>query len=61
MRRRKPVAEATPPVAPMLEVIAAVPGMRGVMLTFEDFVIGMEQFGQRIQPPVKNRARALAA
>ena len=26
----------------------AVPGVRGVMLTFDDFVIGMEQFGTRI-------------
>ncbi len=25
-------------------------GWRGVMLTFDDFVIGVEQFGQRIQP-----------
>ena len=27
-----------------------VPGVRGVMLTFDDFVIGMEQFGTRIMP-----------
>jgi pyrimidine oxygenase len=32
-----------------------------VMLTFDDFVIGMEQFGQRIQPLMRSRAEALAA
>jgi len=41
--------------------MATVPGVRGVMLTFDDFVIGMEQFGQRIQPLMKCRAAALAA
>lgn len=32
-----------------------------MMLTFADFVIGMEQFGQRIQPLMQRRAKALAA
>ena len=27
-----------------------------VMLTFDDFVIGMEQFGTRIQPLMRSRA-----
>ena len=32
------------------------------MLTFDDFLIGMEQFGQRIQPLMECRAaRAQAA
>ncbi|HEY4041239.1 MAG TPA: hypothetical protein VGM32_05255 [Rhodopila sp.] len=35
-------------VARMLDELAEVPGVRGVMLTFDDFVIGMEQFGTRI-------------
>jgi pyrimidine oxygenase len=48
-------------VAHMLDEVATVPGVRGVMLTFDDFVIGMEQFGQRIQPLMKSRAAALAA
>jgi pyrimidine oxygenase len=48
-------------VARMLDEMAMVPGVRGVMLTFDDFVIGMEQFGQRIQPLMKSRAAALAA
>ena len=37
-------------VARMLDELSAVPGVRGVMLTFDDFVIGMEQFGTRIMP-----------
>jgi hypothetical protein len=34
----------------MLDELATVPGVRGVMLTFDDFIIGMEQFGTRILP-----------
>ncbi len=48
-------------VARMLDEAATVPGVKGVMLTFDDFVIGMEQFGQRIEPLTKSRAQALAA
>lgn len=48
-------------VARMLDELAQVPGVRGVMLTFDDFVIGMEQFGQRIQPLMRSRAQASAA
>jgi pyrimidine oxygenase len=29
------------------------------MLTFDDFLIGMEQFGERIQPLMKSRAAKL--
>ena len=39
---------------------AAVPGTKGIMLTFDDFLIGMEQFGQRIQPLMQSRARVRA-
>ena len=42
-------------VAGMLDELAAVPGVRGVMLTFDDFVIGMEQFGTRILPLMRCR------
>jgi len=31
------------------------------MLTFDDFVIGMEQYGQRIQPLMASRRRLRAA
>lgn len=42
-------------IARMLDELAAVPGVQGVMLTFDDFVIGMEQFGTRIQPLMRCR------
>jgi pyrimidine oxygenase len=42
-------------VAAMLDELAAVPGVQGAMLTFDDFVIGMEQFGTRIQPLMQCR------
>ena len=42
-------------VAGMLDEAAAVPGTKGIMLTFDDFLIGMEQFGQCIQPLMATR------
>ncbi len=48
-------------VARLLDEMAAIPGLSGVMLTFDDFVIGMEQFGTRIQPLMRSRARLSAA
>ena len=41
--------------------MAAVPGVEGVMMTFDDFVIGMEQFGTRIQPLMRCRETAVLA
>jgi pyrimidine oxygenase len=46
-------------VARMLDECAAVPATKGLMLVFDDFLIGMEQFGQRIQPLMKTRAAKL--
>ncbi len=43
-------------VAKMLDEVAAVPGTEGVMLTFDDFIEGVEKFGQRIQPLMKSRS-----
>ena len=43
-------------VARMLDEMSAVPGVRGVMMTFDDFVIGMEQFGIRILPQMRSRS-----
>jgi pyrimidine oxygenase len=40
----------------MLDDLATVPGVDGAMMTFDDFVIGMEQFGTRIQPLMKCRS-----
>ena len=39
----------------MLDEVAAVPGTDGVLLTFDDFLIGIEAFGQRIQPLMRCR------
>lgn len=43
-------------VAKMLDEVASVPGLKGIMLTFDDFLIGMDEFGERIQPLMKCRA-----
>jgi pyrimidine oxygenase len=48
-------------VAAMLDEMASVPGVEGVMMTFDDFVIGMEQFGTRIQPLLRCRERLVQA
>lgn len=37
-------------VARMLDEVASVPGTGGVLLTFDDFVQGTENFGEKIQP-----------
>jgi pyrimidine oxygenase len=50
-------------VARMLDEIAAIPGTKGIMMCMDDFLIGVEQFGQRIQPLMQSRntvARAVA-
>ena len=36
--------------------MAAVPGAEGVLLTFDDFLTGVETFGERIQPLMQCRA-----
>jgi pyrimidine oxygenase len=50
-------------VARMLDEMAAIPGLQGAMLTFDDYLVGLEQFGTRIQPLMRSRAgvAALAA
>ncbi len=42
-------------VARMLDEMAEVPGTGGVLLTFDDFLEGVENFGTRIQPLMKSR------
>lgn len=42
-------------VARMLDEVAAAPGVAGILMTFDDFVIGMQQFGQYIQPLMRSR------
>ena len=43
-------------VARMLDEVSAVPGTEGVLLTFDDFLAGIETFGERIQPLMRSRA-----
>ncbi|MEV7000380.1 pyrimidine utilization protein A [Streptomyces sp. NPDC093982] len=42
-------------VAGMLDQIAEVDGTKGIMLVFDDFLAGIEDFGTRIQPLLKCR------
>lgn len=42
-------------VARMLDEMAEVPNTGGVLLTFDDFVVGIEAFGTHIQPLMKSR------
>jgi pyrimidine oxygenase len=42
-------------VARMLVEVDTVPGGKGVMLTFDDFVTGMDIFGTKVQPLMKTR------
>jgi pyrimidine oxygenase len=37
-------------VARMLDEMATIPGLAGVLLTFDEFISGTEIFGERIQP-----------
>ncbi|MDX3458118.1 pyrimidine utilization protein A [Streptomyces sp. ME02-8801-2C] len=43
-------------VARMLDEVAGVAGTKGIMLVFDDFLEGLEDFGTRIQPLMKSRA-----
>ncbi|MFD0485072.1 pyrimidine utilization protein A [Kineococcus sp. GCM10028916] len=44
-------------VARMLDEVAQIPGVKGIMLTFDDFLGGMDAFGERIQPLMLSRAQ----
>jgi pyrimidine oxygenase len=44
-------------VARMLDEVAETPGLSGIMLTFDHFIIGMEHFGEHIQPLMKSRQK----
>ena len=39
----------------MLDEVASVPGTDGVLLTFDDFLAGIDAFGERIQPLMRCR------
>ena len=42
-------------VAAMLDEMASIPGLGGVMLTFDEFIGGTDIFGSRIQPLMQSR------
>jgi pyrimidine oxygenase len=48
-------------VAGMLDEVAAIKGVKGIMLVFDDFVAGVENFGSRIQPLLECRKTVLSA
>jgi len=47
--------------ARMLDEVAAMPGVKGIMLTFDDFLRGMDEFGERIQPLMACRSHVRMA
>lgn len=47
-------------VAAMLDEIAEIQGTEGILLTFDNFVQGVEDFGERIQPLMKSRQDVVA-
>jgi pyrimidine oxygenase len=48
-------------VARLLDEVAAIPGLAGVLLTFDEFVGGTEVFGERIQPLMQCRRHVTSA
>jgi pyrimidine oxygenase len=42
-------------VARLLDEAGSVPGTKGLMLTFDDFVKGMKVFGKKVQPLMTTR------
>ncbi len=42
-------------VAQLMDELASVHGLAGVMLTFDDFIAGMQAFGEHIQPRMRSR------
>jgi pyrimidine oxygenase len=48
-------------VAKLLDEAASTPGTKGIMMIFDDFLEGIEAFGQRIQPLMSCRKDRLAA
>ncbi len=48
-------------VASLLDELETIEGMAGVMLTFDDFILGMKAFGEHIQPLMKSRRHVQVA
>jgi pyrimidine oxygenase len=43
-------------IAGMLDEAGTVEGTKGIMLTFDDFLVGLDKFGTKIQPLMKSRS-----
>jgi pyrimidine oxygenase len=48
-------------VARLMDELATVPGVKGIMLTFDDFLAGMDAFGAHILPLMQCRKAKVAA
>ena len=46
-------------IARLLDEIADVEGVKGVMLQFDEFVTGVDIFGKHVQPKMKSRAHKI--
>jgi len=46
-------------VARLLDEAGSVPGTKGIMLTFDDFIEGLKVFGERVQPLMQTRTNAV--
>jgi pyrimidine oxygenase len=47
-------------IAEMFDEMSAIPGLGCVLLTFDDFVAGVEAFGSPIQPLMRCRSHIVA-
>ena len=48
-------------IAEMLDGVADIPGTKGIVLVFDEFLVGLDKFGQKIQPLMKNGSKVKAA
>jgi pyrimidine oxygenase len=46
-------------VAKLLDEAASIPGTKGIMLTFDDFLVGIDEFAEKVQPLMTCRQDAL--
>jgi len=46
-------------VAKLLDEAASIPGTKGIMLTFDDFLVGIDEFAEKVQPLMACRQDAL--
>ncbi len=56
----KPFVGSAETVARQIDELAAIEGTAGIMLTFDDFVEGVERFGSEVMPLLRTGATAVA-